>query len=84
MEVVLCFMLKITLALTKRDDIFTPNIEIIWVEIENGNRKILVGVVYRPPSAKAKFVNQLALSIESALNTELPLFLLGEFDILIC
>lgn len=23
----------------KHDDIFTPNIEIIWVEFENGNRK---------------------------------------------
>lgn len=71
---------KNNLSFKKRDDIFTPNIEIIWVEIENGNRRFLVGVVYRPPSAKAEFVNQLALSIESALNTELPLFLLGDFN----
>lgn len=64
----------------KRDDKFTPNIEIIWVEIEKSNRKYFVGVVYRTPSAKAKFVNQLALPIENALNTELLLFLFCDFN----
>ena len=71
---------KSNLSFKKREDIFTSNIEIIWIEIENGNHKFLVGVIYRPPSAKADFVNQLALSIESALNAELPIFLLGDFN----
>lgn len=74
------FYVKNNFSFKKCDDIFILNIEIIWVEIENGNRKFLVGVVYRLLSVKVEFVNQFVLFIESVLNIELLLFFLGDFN----
>lgn len=74
------FYVKNNFSFKKCDDIFILNIEIIWVEIENGNRRFLVGVVYRLLSVKVEFVNQFVLFIESVLNIELLLFFLGDFN----
>lgn len=52
----------------------------MWVEIENGNRKFLVDVLCKPLRAKADLLNLLALSIDREVSTDLPIFLLGDFN----
>ena len=64
-----------------RSDLLNPNIEIIFVEIQNVNNKFLLSLIYRPPNSKADFLEQLAACLEKALDTEMPIFLMGDFNI---
>lgn len=64
-----------------RNDLSNPNIEIIWLEIHCVNNKFLTGVMYRPPNSRAYVLDNLAISLENAIDTGLPIFLMGDFNI---
>lgn len=62
---VILYVLKTILVLKKKliHCMYVPYIEIIWAETDNGHRKSLVGVLYRPPNTKADLLNLVAIFI---------------------
>lgn len=63
---VILYVLKTILVLKKKNwymCMYVPYIEIIWAETDNGHRKSLVGVLYRPPNTKADLLNLVAIFI---------------------
>lgn len=62
---VILYVLKTILVLKKKPIhcMYVPYIEIIWAETDNGHRKSLVGVLYRPPNTKADLLNLVAIFI---------------------
>lgn len=64
-----------------RNDLSNPNIEIIWLEIHCVNNKFLTGVMYRPPNSRTDVLDNLAISLENALDTGLSKLLMGDFNI---
>ena len=60
---------------TRRTDLETDDIECIWVEIKNKQRKpLLVCSVYRPPSTQAVFIDNLNNMLDEMLIS-------GDFNI---
>ena len=64
-----------------RTDLSVNNLEILWVEIRNSNNeKFLVGVIYRPPNSNLHIWELLCESVDKALDSDLPLFLVGDYN----
>lgn len=63
------------LSFIERTDLSTPGLEILWAEINVNCKKILVGVLYRPPSALADYWNLFCSNLEKVAQCELPVFL---------
>ena len=54
---------------TRRSDLETIDVEIMWLQIERPRtNKFLIGYIYRPPSAKAETSRSIELSCENALK----------------
>lgn len=51
------------------------------VEIHFINCKFLTGVIYRPQKSKTDKLNNLAISLNNAIDTALSIFLMGDFNI---
>ncbi|XP_062581833.1 uncharacterized protein LOC134243596, partial [Saccostrea cucullata] len=64
-----------------RNDLNFSDIEILWAEIQSQNQKFLVGVIYRPPNSGSDFWDKFTSTVERALDTEMKLFLLGDFNV---
>ena len=66
-----------------RTDLSVNNLEIhvLWVEIRNSNNdKYLVGVIYRPPNSNLHIWELFCESVDKALDSDLPLFLVGDYN----
>jgi hypothetical protein len=51
------------------------------VEIRNSNNdKFLVGVIYRPPNSNLHIWELFCESVDKALDSDLPLFLVGDYN----
>ncbi|MEW8092476.1 MAG: hypothetical protein AB2784_22960, partial [Candidatus Thiodiazotropha endolucinida] len=50
----------------RRKDLEPRNIECIWLEIANCNRRLLFGLFYRPPSSDAEYLTYIENSIALA------------------
>lgn len=59
------------------------NLEIIWAIIELTSQKLIIGVCYRPPHNTPTFINELhdIINLVCTRHTNIPLFLLGDFNI---
>ena len=78
----LLFYISLNLHFILRNDLNNDNIELIWCEIHaQENKKNLLGLIYRPPNSNASYYDYLSLSIESALNENMPVFLISDFNI---
>lgn len=64
----------------RRSDLELPNIETIWVEINALNRKFLLGLFYRPPNSSVDFWFSLENILENAVDHNLDLIILGDFN----
>lgn len=64
---------------------FETDCEVLWCEmiIPSQGSKFLVGVFYRPPSSDAAYLSELqkSLSLIDRSGTNLPLLLLGDFNL---
>jgi hypothetical protein len=64
-----------------RTEISINNLEILWVEIRNSNNdNFLVGVIYRPPNSNLHIWELFCESVDKALDSDLPLFLVGDYN----
>ena len=68
------------LAYQVRDDLFSNDLEIVWSEIHTNCKKFLVGVLYRPPSSLVQYWEFFISNVEKAMECDLPIFLLGDFN----
>ena len=66
---------------TYRSDLESTYIEILWAEINAYGKKILVGVLYRPPQSKVEYWDHFQTNVHRAIDLYLPIFLLGDFNV---
>ena len=63
-------------------DIFTDDVESIFIEVFCKLTKIIIAVVYRPPNQSiVNFMNALAIPMETIVNEKKECILLGDFNI---
>ena len=55
-----------SIAAIRRDDLEEPNLEALWLELRNRNKKLLLCVCYRPPGAPAAFWDDLQSAFDAA------------------
>jgi hypothetical protein len=70
-----------TLKVKRRDDLEFENSEMIWVEIEFPNYKVLFCVVYRSPGATQSLWQNFEYSIEEAFNYTTNVIITGDLNI---
>ena len=74
-----CIYVSTSLPCRHREDIQTPGLEIIWVELSNvGKRPLLVGCCYRPPSSHRYFYTLLDENLDAVAGRDI--LLLGDFN----
>lgn len=62
-------------------DLEPRNIECIWLEIANCNRRLLFGLFYRPPSSDAEYLTCIENSIALAIDTNISdIIITGDFN----
>lgn len=65
----------------RRKDLEPRNIECIWLEIANCNRRLLFGLFYRPPSSDAEYITYTENSIALAIDTNISdIIVTGDFN----
>ena len=65
----------------RRKDLEPRNIECIWLEIANCNRRLLFGLFYRPPSSDAEYLTYIENSIALAIDTNISdIIVTGDFN----
>ena len=65
----------------QRKDLEIEELEATWCELLLGQKKILVGVFYRPPNANIEYWKKVEDSIELAKVSDIPyIFLLGDLN----
>ena len=66
----------------RRNDIESPDIESIWIDIKLKNSKpLLVCSVYRPPSSKAEWFESFSKQIEKALSITDEIYIMGDINV---
>jgi len=66
----------------RRADLEINGIELLWTEIHLPYvQPILIGCLYRPPSAKAEYLNTIVQSLETVSNGDKEVMILGDFNI---
>ena len=78
-----CFYHRNTLPIKARTDLQVHGAEIAWIELHNGQGKLLFGCCYRPPSAHVDFWNLLNHSLELVQRKSSAdrFYLLGDFNV---
>ena len=66
-----------------RDDlsVFTPYLELLFVEINLDNKKFLIGVAYRIPNEKMEFFTEGINTILEKIRNTYQVILMGDFNI---
>lgn len=65
-----------------RSDLMAANIEVIWLQISLPHAKpLLIGCVYRPPSANMDYLNQLCLMLDEVCDLGHEIYFLGDTNI---
>ena len=72
--------IKEYLSFTPRPDLQVDNLEAVWVELNLGNEKILVGAFYMAPGTPTAYWQLIRESIHKADTTMLKYFILGDFN----
>ena len=63
-----------------RHDLFDTRLELVWIELSSKGRNILIGTLYRPPSAKADIWNTINIDFERATSVSDRVVILGDFN----
>ena len=56
------------------------DVDALWGELNVDSKKILISVIYRPPSKGSFYFDDILDMIEKASNKELDMILLGDFN----
>ena len=65
----------------RRKDLEPRNIECIWLEVANCNRRLLFGLFYRQPSSDAEYLTYIENSIALAIDTNISdIIVTGDFN----
>lgn len=75
------YVVSTKLHVVERRYLCNTNLEINWSEIHSENKKFIVGVIYRPPKSNSQYWGQFSSCIEKVIDTQLPVFLLGDFNV---
>ena len=75
-----CIYVKETMHANMRADVMFENIEVIWVEIRQGDTKYLVSCNYIPPSATTKYYEKIVDMFQCARMNEHPVISLGDLN----
>ena len=66
----------------RRTDMELINIECVWVEVNVGNKRVLVGTFYRPPNSLPLILSDIENSIGLAVDTGISdIVILGDFNL---
>lgn len=63
-----------------RNDLNNPDFQIMWKKSTLLTANFLLGS-YRPHNSRTDKLNNLAISLDNAIDTALPIFLMGDFNI---
>lgn len=67
---------------TRRQDLYIPSLEALWVEIRLNNQSYLIGGLYRPPNTGAPYFQLIEESFDRAFNSNPSnLIITGDFNI---
>ena len=61
-------------------DLVFDDVEALWGELNVDSQKLLISVIYRPPSMGSSYFNDILDVIEKASNKELDMILLGDLN----
>ena len=65
-----------------REDLEPRNVECIWLELANCNRRLLFGLFYRPPSSDAEYLTSIENPIALAVDTGISdIIITGDFNL---
>ena len=64
----------------RRGDVEEVGIEALWIEVKTSKMRMLVCNVYRPPDAKAEWIDEVAGMIEHAVQEGKTVVVLGDFN----
>ena len=77
----ICVYVKNELYSRRRNDLEVADVECVWLEIHNHNRKVLIGTFYRPPNSTHATLNSIENSIGLAFDTDTENILItGDFN----
>ena len=78
----ICVFAKKELYSRRRNDLEMADVECIWLEIHNRNRKVLIGTFYRPPNSTPATLTSIENSIGLAFDTDIENILItGDFNL---
>ena len=64
----------------RRSDLEDTDLEILWIEVKLRKTKLLICNVYRPPDAKASWMDSMAVMVEKAVAEKAPVVIMGDFN----
>ena len=65
---------------TRRRDLESPLVELIWCEVKSKEGNYLVGVIYRATGSPFDLWTAIETQLEIAVNTGLPIILVGDWN----
>ena len=65
----------------RRNDLERDDLEVMWIELKVGNRRLLTSTVCRPHSAKSVWFDSFEKMIEKVYMSDMDLYILGDFNI---
>ena len=81
LTVAFCVYVKNELYSRRRNDLKVADIECVWLETHNHNKKVLIGTFYRPPNSTPATLNSIENSIGLAFDTDTENILItGDFN----
>ena len=72
--------IKSNLSFKVRHDLFDIRLELVWIELFSKGRNILIGTLYRPPSATADIWDTININFEKATSVSDRIVILGFFN----
>ena len=64
----------------RQSDLEDTDLEILWIEVKLRKTKLLICNVYRPPDAKASWMDSMAVMVEKAVAEKAPVVIMGDFN----
>ena len=65
----------------RRNDLELRNIESIWIEVANSDKRVLVGLFYRPPNSDSTYLSNIEDSVCLAIDTGISdIIVTGDFN----
>ena len=64
----------------RRSDLEDTDLEILWIEVKLRKTNLLICNVYRPPDAKASWMDSMVVMVEKAVAEKAPVVIMGDFN----